>query len=226
MDLSLTINELKNYVEKQIETLIPDALYKTGQIKDSDIISAVSKCDYCFSHIKNGAFNDGKGKTFFSHVHADQYAMFLVYLSNYIWKERQDKIVCDRIMYLNRILHSFLMSYKAKVPDIFWLAHPVGSVIGNADYSDYLYISQNCTINTAGTADELKPHIGKFFSMGAGAAVIGDKPIGDNCSIGVNAVLYDTELKDNSIVINNNGNIEIKKSQKISFAKKVFIVSD
>lgn len=224
MNLSLSITELQKYVEKQINSLIPDGIYKSGQILGNDISIAIDKCEYCFSHIKNDAFTDGHGTTFFSHVHADQYAMFLVYLSNYIWNERKDKIVCDRLMYTNRILHSFLMSYKAKVPDIFLLAHPVGSIIGNADYSNYLYISQNCTINTAGNSEELKPHIGKFFAMGAGAALIGDKNVGDNCSIGVNAMVYNTELKDNSIVISDKGEIKIFHSEKPSFSQKLFYV--
>ena len=115
-----------------------------------------------------------------------------------------------------------MMSYKAKIPDILWLAHPVGSVIGNADYSNYLYISQNCTINTAGIAGELKPKIGEFFAMGAGSALIGDKNVGKNCSIGANAMVYNMELEDNSIVICDKGEIKILHSDKPSFAQKLF----
>ncbi len=224
MKYSLFPEELKKYIELQIDKNIPDGKMLEGMILKSDIEKALDKCDYCFKHIRNAAFFDEKGQTYFSHLHADQYGMFLVYLGSLIWKERKDKLVCDRLMYLNRVLHSFLMSYKAKVPDIFWLAHPIGSVIGNADYSDYLYISQNCTINTAGNGQELKPHIGQFFSMGAGAALVSDKPIGDNCSIGVNALLFNKELKDNSIVINNNGKTEILENREICFAKKMFYV--
>lgn len=225
MQTSLSISELKNYIFSQMKNFIPDNILTDGAITDVDIEYALNKCDFCFKHIKNAAFSNEKKETNFSHLHADQYAMFLVYLSNFIWKDREDRIVCDRIMYLNRILHSFMMSYKAKVPDIFWLAHPIGSVIGNADYSDYLYISQNCTINTAGTPEELKPHIGKFFAMGAGAALIGDKDVGDNCSIGVNAMVYNTELKDGSVVICNRGKMKIlNRRNNISFAQKLFYI--
>ncbi len=41
------------------------------------------------------------------------------------------------------------MTYKCKLPKIFVFYHAVGSVIGNADYSDYLVVFQNVTINTA-----------------------------------------------------------------------------
>lgn len=222
MKLNISIEDLRLYLLKQIQNIVPDDEKCSENLLSKDINTAIERCEYCFKHIKNSAYCNEKNETFFSHLHADQYATFLVYLSNGIWKERQDKNICDRIMYVNRVLHSFMMSYKAKVPDIFWLAHPVGSVIGNADYSDYLYISQNCTINTAGSADDLRPHIGKYFAMGAGAALIGDKNIGDNCSIGVNTLLYNTELKNNSIAINDNGVVKIITKETESFAHKMF----
>lgn len=224
INTTITSEELKKYIQSQISHFIPDRIDVMESLKIEDIGKALDKCEICFSHIKNSAYSDENGNTFFSYLHADQYATFLVILACNIWKERQDKNVCDRIMYLNRVLHSFMMSYKCHLPDIFMLGHPVGSVIGNAEYSDYLYISQNCTINT-GTVDEngnCTPKIGKYFAMGAGAVLVGDKPIGDNCSIGAGAMLYNTALEDNSIVINNCGSMEIRKSKGISLAQKLF----
>lgn len=224
INTSITSRELKKYIETQITHLMPDDIYKNGMIKDNDIQIALDKCDNCFKHVKNSAYSDDNGNSFFSHLHADQYAMLLEFLANHIWKERTDKIVCDHIMYLNRTLHSFMMSYKCHLPDIWLLGHPVGAVIGNAEYSDYLYISQNCTINTGPIAEDgtCTPKIGKYFAMGAGAVLIGDKPIGENCSIGAGAMLYNTTLEDNSIVINNCGTMEIRKSKGISLAQKLF----
>ncbi len=224
MEKTINSSQLKKYIEKQIVSLVPDDVYKEGMITISDIENALLKCEKCFKHIINPAYSDENGNTFFSHIHADQYATFLVYLSNNIWKEREEKIVCDRIMYLNRVLHSFMMSYKCHIPDIIWLAHPVGSVIGNAEYSNYLYVSQNCTINTGVPAEDgsCTPKIGEYFAMGAGAIVIGNQKIGNNCSIGAGAMLYNQNLEDNSIVINNFGNMEIRKNNGNSFASKMF----
>lgn len=224
INTSITSSELKQYIETQIIHFMPDGIYKNGMIKDNDIQIALDKCENCFKHIINDAYSDEKGNTFFSHLHADQYAMFLEFLANYIWKERAEKNACDHLMYLNRVLHSFMMSYKCHLPNIWLLGHPVGSVIGNAEYSDYLYITQNCTINTGPIAEDgsCTPKIGKYFAMGAGAVLVGDKTIGDNCSIGAGAMLYNTELEDNSIVINNCGKMEIRQSKKMSLAQKLF----
>lgn len=72
-------------------------------------------------------------------------------------------------MYLNRILNNFMFSYKGKLPNVFLFAHPVGTVLGNADYGEYLVISQDVTINTC--KDEngaFAPQIGKglFWDQG------------------------------------------------------------
>lgn len=216
--------ELKCYIERQIKYFITDDVYKDGMLTVSDVAIALKKCEKCFFHIKNPAYSDDKGNCFFSHLHADQYSTLLVFLSNYIWCERQDKTICDRLMYLNRVLHSFMMSYKASIPDIFWLAHPIGSIVGNAEYSDYLYISQNCTINTGEKEKDgsFTPKIGKYFAMGAGAILIGNNKIGNNCSIGAGAMLYNQSLEDNTIVVNNCGVMEIKKNNKLSLAQKLF----
>ena len=224
MKTTLTVNSLQTYIENQIDHFIPDGVYKSGMLTIKDIELALQKIEKCFSHIRNDSYSDDAGNTFFSHLHADQYATLLVILACDIWKAREDKVVCDRLMYLNRVLHSFMISYKCHLPEIFWLAHPVGSVIGNAEYSDFLYISQNCTINTGNRDSDgsYTPKIGKYFAMGAGAVLIGNKPIGENCSIGAGAMLYDTALEDNSIVINNCGKMEIKRNSKISLAKKIF----
>ena len=224
INTTITSEELKKYIQSQISHFIPDRIDVMGSLKIEDIRTALDKCEICFSHIKNSAYSDEKGNTFFSYLHADQYATLLAILSCDIWKERQDKKICDRIMYLNRVLHSFMMSYKCHIPNIIWLAHPVGSVIGNAEYSDYLYISQNCTINTGVPSEDgsCTPKIGKYFAMGAGAVVIGNQSIGNNCSIGAGAMLYNQNLDDNSIVINNLGNMEIRKNKGDSFAAKMF----
>lgn len=225
MKTSLSASALRKYLGKQVCSLIPDGLFRPKMVSLRDVEAALDKCEHCFSRIRNPSFSDDEGHAFFSHVHADQYATFLVYLSSHIWKTRQDKLVCDRIMYLNRVLHSFMMSYKAKVPDVFWLAHPVGSVIGNADYSDYLYISQNCTINT-GDADvdgSPRPKIGKYFTMAVGSTVIGNEEIGSRCSVGANVLLYKKRLKDDTIVINDNGLIRyIVQEDQQSFAQRMF----
>ena len=98
--------------------------------------------------------------------------------------------------------------------------------MGNADYSDFLVLFQNVTINTAGDERQLLPKIGKGVFLGAGAKIIGDKPIGDGVSIGVDALVYNQAIPDNKVVIRNaDGCIEINDRKHSScFAQNYFNV--
>lgn len=117
------------------------------------------------------------------------------------------------------------LSYKCPMPGIFVLAHPVGSIIGNAIYSDGLYISQNVTINTHVNKDgQPDLRIGKGCFLGAGAKIIGNAPIGNRVSIGVDALVYNKEIPDDSICVKDeNGNVIIRQRRKKSCkAQEIF----
>ena len=88
------------------------------------------------------------------------------------------------------------------MPDIFCLGHPVGSVIGNALYSNGLVILQNVTINTQKNGQgEYLLKIGKGVFFGAGAQIIGAGYIGDRCSIGAGALVYNPQIGNDKVCL-------------------------
>lgn len=218
MHISLSEKELQEYLAKQLDNFFPDGHHMEGEDIDLAMSQALERLDYCFKRITFPAYSDADGNTFFSHLHADQYATFLYFFSNSLWNLSQNKLVCDKVMYLNRILNNFMFSYKGKLPKVFFFGHPVGSIIGNADYGEYLVIFQNVTINT--NTDEngnVAPKIGKGVFLAAGSKVIGNKRVGDRVSISVDTVVYNQEIPDDSVVITDmNGNIVINKRKKNS----------
>ena len=178
--------------------------------------TAIERTENSFKHIKLCAYSDDSGQTFLSHLHSDQYAQFLYFFMNSLWKESQNRIICDKTMLLLRALNSIFISYKCEMPDIFSFQHAVGSVIGNSCYSDYMTIFQNVTINT-GT---LK--IGKGVTLFSGAKIIGDEPIGDRVNIGVNAVVYKKRIEsDKSVILNSEGKTVIIDNN-LCYAKMLF----
>lgn len=216
MIMSLTKAELKGYLGAQLETFFPDKYRFMGSDIDSAIDTGLERLEHCFKEISFPAYSDDAGQTYFSHLHADQYAQFLYFFSNSLWRSSQNKPVCDKIMYLNRTLNNFFFSYKGALPDIFFLGHPIGTVIGNAVYSDYLVLLQNVTINTSSDEEgNPAPRLGKGLFLGAGAKIIGNKPIGDRVSISVDTVVYDQEIGDDKVVTTSkDGSIEIKNRIK------------
>lgn len=192
MELSMNKNDLFEYVRTQANTFFPDK----HNVWESDakiaMDTAIQRMENCFKYISFPAYSNDKGQTFFSHLHADQYATFLYFFSNSLWKLSENKVICDKLLYLNRTLNSLFISYKCGMPDVFFLGHPVGSIIGNAKYNVFLVVFQNVTINTGGggTLSNQVPLIGKGVFLGAGSKIIGDKTVGNRVSIGVDAVVY------------------------------------
>lgn len=204
MILSLSTSDLKDYLGRQITHFFPDQYVFNGADIDRAFSLSLERLENCFKYITFPTYSDEKGQTFFSHLHADQYAQFLYFFSNSLWEQSENKPICDKVIYLNRILNNFFFSYKGKLPDVFFLGHPVGAILGNAAYSDYLVVFQNVTINTSNAEDgSAAPKLGKGLFLGSGAQIIGNKPIGDRVSIGVDAVVYNKEILDDSVVIKN-----------------------
>jgi serine O-acetyltransferase len=215
MKTSLSKDELKLYLGKQLSNYFPDNTRLEGNDVDSALTLALDRLENCFKEITFPAYSDGE-QTFFSHLHADQYATFLYFFMNSLWKLSENKPICDKVLYLNRMLNGFFVSYKGRMPDHFFLGHPVGTIIGNAVYNDYLVIFQNVTVNTDTDAEgNPAPVLGKGLFLGTGAKIIGNRTVGDRVSVGVDAVVYNREIPDDSVVMKaENGEVLVKKRKK------------
>lgn len=202
METSLSREELFEYIKMQTETFFPDKYKLEGNDVHRAFEIGLERLEYCFQHITFLSYCDQQGQTFFNHMHSDQYAQFLYFFSNSLWNDSENRAVCDKLIFLNRMLNGFFISYKGKMPDVFFLGHPVGSIIGNAVYDDFLVVFQNVTINTDADEDgNPAPKIGRGVFLGAGAKIIGNKPVGNYVSIGVDAVVHNREIPDDKVVI-------------------------
>jgi serine O-acetyltransferase len=98
MDLSLNKNELKHYIIAQMDTFFPDK-YSVNIIGIDKVFSlAIERMEYCFSRINLKTYSC-EGSVFFNHLHSDQYAAFLWFLSNTLWTELQDEKVASKLFY-------------------------------------------------------------------------------------------------------------------------------
>lgn len=171
---------------------------------------ALDRTEYNFKFNKNKYYSK-EGQVYFNPFHSDQYAVFLYYLSNSLWKEFQNFSLANRVYYLNKILNSLDLYFEVELPDIFSLGHPVGSVMGRASYSNFFCFSQNCTV---GNNKNIYPTFGKNVVLFSGVTVIGNCNIGENCLISANTYIKDTDIPSNSIVFGNSPNLIIKVKTK------------
>ncbi len=232
MELSLKTAGLQEYVRNQLKTFLPDHYDFTGNDVTAAFKLALERTEFCFEKISVRGYSvmtsEGRWQAKFSHLHSDQYSQFLYFLSNSLWKISENTVLCSKIINLNKILNGMFYSFKAGLPDIFLFGHPVGTIIGNASYSDFLVVFQNVTINTgteSGNGEDLK--MGKGLFLGAGAKIIGNSPIGDRVSIGVDAVVNQRRIEDDSVVLRNEqGEIIVRTRKKDTcMAQNYFNVS-
>lgn len=221
MNLSMPKSELKEFISRQLSNFFPDKYKFEGNDVDMAIDMAIQRTEYCFKHIKLPHYNR-ENQVWFDHLHSDQYSSFLYFLSNTLWKESENKPICDKLILLNKSLNALFISYKCNMPNIFYLSHPLGTVLGNACYSDFLAVMHNVTVNTVYDGN-IQPKIGKGVFLSTGVSIIGSNSIGDFSSIGANTLLYKVDVPNDSIAFtDSNGELQIRKNKKEIYVQSIF----
>ena len=195
MICSLSPVNLFLYIQKLLQLHFPDN--KSLDFDRSSVEKALSRIEYCHSHIKLKYFNQS-GFPVFNHLHGDHMAAFLWFLSNTLYDENNDNLTAFKISYLNKIMHGIDLFCSVSMPDIFLLVHPVGTVLGNASYSDFLVVYQGCTIGSNGSE---YPTIGKYNTFYSRSSLIGSCKTGDNVVFGASSSIINLAVPSNSLVV-------------------------
>ena len=225
MELLLSRTDLLYFVKRQLNFFLPDQYELKGNDVKKAYDMALERLENCFKYITVSGYHKDDN-VFFSHLHSDQYSQFLYFFSNTLWGLSENKVLCDKLIVLNKILNGMFFSYKTQLPDIFYIDHPVGTIIGNAKYSDFLVICQNVTIETNyDMQGNPAPFLGKGLFLGSGAKIIGNKSIGDRVSLGADVLIFNREIPADSVVFKDaSGQINIKTRSKRARAQVYFNV--
>lgn len=183
---SLDRRALADYVARQIGNFFPDRVFLTDL--PQFVNPALERVEYCFSRVRLKGFYDSDGPRF-NHLHCDQYAIFLYYLANSAFRESPGHPIADKAYALNKALNGLDAYYEVELPDIFAVQHPVGTVLGRANYADYFIAYQNCTVGANLTGDY--PAFGKGVVMYGGSRIIGKTHVGNNSLVSTGAILID-----------------------------------
>lgn len=176
--LSLPAVALPEYVVRQLSTFFPDT-------DEADAVSRVmsdtlDRLEHCIRHVRIKGYWNHDGPRF-NHLHSDQYAIFLYYLSNTAFKAGFTSLAA-KAYGLNKALHGLDAFYEVELPPVFALVHPVGTVLGRALYSDYFCAYQNVAIGADPFAPG-SPAFGEGVVMYGGARVVGSVTVGSNSII-------------------------------------------
>ena len=196
MNLSLEQPALIAYVAKQLDTFYPDGQHVMGGL--THILSSVIKrMDHCFSQIHKKYYIEN-GQARFHHLNSDHYAMFLYFLSNEAWRQGFTPLA-EKAFLLNKALHGLDAFYSIALPDVFLFVHPIGTILGNATYADFLVVYQNVTVGAdiAG----IYPSFGDGCVLYSKCSVIGQCSIGNNVSIAAHSFLRNLDVSSHSVVV-------------------------
>ena len=177
---------------------------------------ALSACEENFSHADNKYYfveEEGRKICRFNPYHSVQYMIFLYYLSHGIYKDSNPLMLCDKIYYLNKILHSVDLFYAIELPPHFGAEHPMGAVMGRAKYNNGFFFFQGCTVGGTKTKEgrDQYPELGENVRMYANSCILGRSHIGNNVQIGAGAIVKNQDVPDNCIVFGQSPNLIIKQ---------------
>lgn len=112
------------------------------------------------------------------------------------------------ILKIPSIILGIKISFGAKIGKGFYIGHYGGIFIGAIEMGKYCNVFQQVTIGHGGRGTDRYgiPKIGNYVHIGPGAKVLSKVRIGNNVSIGANAVVS-KDIPDNAIVVGNPGRI-------------------
>ena len=208
-DLQINPDNIKNLVIRQLKNYWND-------IDDTVIASAVPKAlidiELNFFGLPNKRFFDGN-KVLFSPYISIHWMIFLYRLFHEIYKtEGRTPKEADYCYYLNKIMHANDWFYAIDLPIHFLAEHPLGSVLGRANYGDYLFVYQGTTIGGNRSKNKLYyPVLGNNIILFANSSILGNCLIGNNVVVAANTSIVNENIPDNCIVFGKSPNLIIKR---------------
>lgn len=206
MNLSLAKLELVTYLKKQLNNFFPDN--KTYNILEEVVVNSLERVEYNFKHIKLSYFWKDN-ISYFNHLNADQYAVFIYYASNIAYEYFKNEELASKLFYLNKILHGFHCMYDTKLPDIFLLIHGNGIVLGKAEYSNYFVAMHGVTVGSNSKWES--PILGERVVMYPYSSLLGKSNIANNTCFSNGALLSDSNTENYSLIIGKSPELILKK---------------
>lgn len=198
--------DLAQYIATQLNNLFPECGIKSDVDRIIDAVPlALDRMRPILAAVR--AFENHV----FDHFNSMQYASFLHILGNEHWKANGMTSITHRLFYLNKTLNTIDLFGTISMPEVFFISHGMGSVIGNARYGNKLVIFQNVTVGRVG---DDRPTIGENVILYSGAVITGKSIIGNNSIISAGTVLHDAEVPDNVVVFKNGKDISFKPLKK------------
>ena len=202
----ITREELVGYLTAQLNNAFPDQ--RQGDVAagiDRDLDESLDRLKTCIDAVRMWTPNT------FDYLHSSQHCILVYYLSNTIWRNREDERLCTKLFGLNKALHGFDCFYNTVLPDRFFIGHSVGIVLARVSFADYLVLYQNATV---GKNHGQGPVLGQGVVLYPNSAIIGDCRIGARSIIGQGCSVIDQDTPGDTYVFSNGGQLAFKDPKR------------
>lgn len=201
---SLPPEKFAAYLARQADAFFPDGNAVSEKALSAALEAVTDRYVRIATVGRSKYFRDEHG-LLLDHLNSDQSTILLYLLSNHLGKIG-DTAAAVKLYLLNKALNGVEAYYAVELPDIFTFSHSMGSVLGRADYGNYLVVSQSCTV---GNVRAKYPRFGEGTILFAGATVLGDCQVGDNVCFGAGCLVVNKNIPSNSVVIGRGREVKI-----------------
>ena len=171
---------------------------------------ALHRAEECLN-LTSGKYWTGKIDPY----HTVQYSIFLYYLSNTLGKNPLNQEYANQVYYLNKIMNCVDWFWAIDLPCHFFAEHPVASVLGRANYGDFLFFMQGCTIGTNRKNGVIqRPTLGNYVVCYTNSTIIGNCNIGNHVIISAGSYIKEETIPDQSIVFGSSPALVVKPFAK------------
>lgn len=211
---SISENDMCFIIARQLNNMVPDL----NQVSDQDLLpyvqTAFKRIFNCFKAINNKYYQENDD-VYFNHLHSDHYCSFLYLVSNEAYLNNYTELA-TKLFLLNKYLHGLDLYFSVTLPEVFILVHPVGSVIGNAEYGNKIVIYQNCSIGSVVKEGRyIYPKFGENIVLYSKTSIIGECVIGNNVIFGANSFVINSNISNNSLVTGAYPNLTVNEKPVI-----------
>ena len=215
-------NDGKAQLKRQLGSLYgitPEEEYAIDTVYDETL----ERLDHSFSRISNKYYRQD-GETIFDPLHNAQWTMFLYEISRVLFlRSKEERTLCDKLYSLSKAVSAVDLFYEVRLPSIWFCDHPQASVLGRAEYGDYLSFAQGCTV---GNNKGRHPALGEHVILYSGAKILGNCHAGDHVIFAANAFVMDLDIPSYSLVYGqhpDNTIVPISKEKFMQLESAVFI---
>ena len=212
LETSISTEKINLYLTKQLNCFFPD----NQEIKSNDLFPfvqlALGKVEYCFLHV-NLPYYKKKNHPYFNHLNSDHFCIFLCFLARVVFVKSNNEHTASKIFLLNKLLFGIDAFYEIELPDIFIVVHPIGTILGRADYKNGLVIYQGVTVGA--TTEGIYPVFSENTILYSNSSLIGKCKLGKNFTLGANSSLFNAIIEDNMTVVGTYPKHRVLKSKNI-----------